>query len=62
MTGEELNDDELMALFEALDGHHRHIIISHGDLSMQKETQRAGIDSLIYWLKGIKYGLKMLLL
>ena len=44
-----------------LDGHHRHIIISHGDLSIQKGIQRVGINSLIYWLKEIKYGLKILL-
>ena len=62
MTGEDIDDNDLLSLFlKLLDGHHPHLIISHGGLSMQKEIQKVGINSLIYYTKAIKYGLKMLL-
>ena len=56
MSGEELNDQDIMSLFEALDGHHRLLIINHGDLFMQKEIPSTGIDSSVFCMKVTRYG------
>ena len=61
MTGEDIDNEEIMSLFLKLqDGPLRHIIINHGDLSMQREILNIGTDCLIYWLKPTRLGLKTL--
>jgi hypothetical protein len=45
MSDEELSDEELMTLFEAARWHLPLTIINLGGLSMQSETQKAGINS-----------------
>jgi nitroreductase len=62
MTGEELNDEDIMSLFEAA----RWAPSSFNNqpwrfLFMQKEILSTGIDSSIFCMRQIKYGLKMLL-
>ena len=47
MSGEEITDMELMRLFEGLDWHHHHTMVSHGDLFMLKEIQNIGMNSSI---------------
>ena len=44
MSGEEISDTELMRLFEGLDGHRHHTMVSRGDLFMLNETLNIGIN------------------
>lgn len=45
MSGEELSDEDLMTLFEAARWAPSSYIINLGDLSTQRESQKAGINS-----------------
>jgi nitroreductase len=47
MTGEGLNDDDIMSLFEAARWAPSTYNNNHGDLFMPKETQNIGTGSLI---------------
>jgi hypothetical protein len=48
MSGEELDEDTIMSLFEAARwAPSSYTIINHGDLSMLKETQTIGVNYLI---------------
>lgn len=59
MTGEELDEDDLMALFEAARWAPLYIIINLGGSFMRKETPKAGKNSLACWLRAIKCGLRI---
>jgi hypothetical protein len=48
MTGEELDNDTVMSLFEAAGGLLPHIITNHGDSYTPKETQYIGTIFSIY--------------
>ena len=55
ITGEELDDEDLMALFEAARRAPSSYTTSFGDSFMQKEIPKAGIDFLTYWLRVMKH-------